>query len=156
MHNLPPSHSPPSPLQPMDNRGLPAQEAEGGSLRDYWIIILKYRWTIIAFTLPIAVLAAISARWPVPVYTAAATILLESRPPNIVGVSEMFTMSGGNLDQYYETQLNLLRSQSLAAEVIRELDLAHHPNFQRFPQAGHRDSYVKFQAVLLAEGNLGW
>src|SRR5687767_3679096 len=129
MHSLPPSHTPPAPLQPMDNRGLPVQEADAASLRDYWIIILKYRWTIVAFALPIALLAALYARWPAPVYTATAIVLLESRSPNIIGVSEVFTIGSGNLDQYYETQLNLLRSQSLVAEVIRDLDLGNNRHF---------------------------
>jgi succinoglycan biosynthesis transport protein ExoP len=134
MYSLPPSHSPPSHLQPMDNRGFPAQETEAANLRDYWIIIRKYRWTIAAFVLPIALLTAISVRWPAPVYTATATVLMENRSPNIIGLSELFAAGGVSVDQYYETQLNLLRSRSLAAEVIRELDLNHHPNFHKYPE----------------------
>jgi capsular exopolysaccharide synthesis family protein len=118
----------------MDNHGLSRQETEAANLRDYWIIIRKYRWTIIAFVLPVAVLAALSARWPAPVYTASATVLMENRSPNIIGVSDMFAVGGGPIDQYYKTQLNLLRSRTLAAEVIRELDLGRHPNFQKYPE----------------------
>jgi polysaccharide biosynthesis transport protein len=117
------------PLPHADGGDLSFQEEAPANLRDYWIVILKYRWTIVAFLLPIALIAAISLWWTIPLYTATATLHIENRSPNIVGVPEAFTFGGNNLDQYYHTQLNLLRSRSLAAQIIQDLGLAHNPHF---------------------------
>ena len=65
-----------------------------------------------------------------PLYTATATLHMENRSPNIVGVPEAFTLAGSNLDQYYQTQINLLKSRSLAARVIQDLGLAQDPRFE--------------------------
>ena len=53
-------------------------------------MILKYRWTIVAFLLPIALAAAIALWWTAPLYTATATLHIENRLSNIVGAPEAF------------------------------------------------------------------
>jgi succinoglycan biosynthesis transport protein ExoP len=130
MYSVPPSHAPRSALPSANNSDSLAQETEVASLRDYWVIILKYRWTIAAFLLPIVLIAVLSMRWLPRVYTAAATLHIENRSPNITGVPEVFGPGGGTPDQYYPTQLNLLKSRSLAARVIQDLDLAQDPRFK--------------------------
>jgi succinoglycan biosynthesis transport protein ExoP len=132
MYKLPSSYTP---LSPTDDRGLPFQEAEAGSLRDYWIIILKHRWTIAAFVLPIALVAALSLWWSPRLYTATATIHIENRSPNITGISEVFAPWVSSPEQYYPTQLNLLQSRSLAARVIQELNLDQDPRFGKLPES---------------------
>lgn len=129
MRNLPDRASAhPLPYGDVDN--LPLQEEETASLRDYWIVIYKYRWTILAFLLPIALIAALSLWWMTPMYTATATLHIEDRSPNVMGVPETFTPGKATVPQYYQTQLNLLRSRSLAARVIQDLGLAHDPRFE--------------------------
>jgi succinoglycan biosynthesis transport protein ExoP len=118
------------PLTHRDDSNLPLPEEDAVSLRDYWIVILKYRWTIVAFLLAIALVAVIALWWATPLYTARATLHIENRSPNIVGVPEAFPLSGSNLDQYYQTQLNLLKSRTLAAQVIQDLRLASDPRFE--------------------------
>ena len=44
----------------MDEREFPFQKEGIANLRDYWIVIRKYRWTIVAFLLPIVLIATIS------------------------------------------------------------------------------------------------
>jgi succinoglycan biosynthesis transport protein ExoP len=129
MRNLPDRASAhPIPYGDMD--ALPLQEEEAASLRDYWIVIYKYRWTILAFLLPIALLAAISLWWMPKLYTATATLHIEDRSPNVMGVPEAFIPGKTNIPQYYQTQLNLLKSRSLAARVIQDMGLAHDPRFE--------------------------
>jgi polysaccharide biosynthesis transport protein len=128
MRNLP-DRAPAHPIPYGDVDTLPLQEEEAASLRDYWIVIHKYRWTILAFLLPIALLAAFSLWWMTPLYTATATLHIEDRSPNVMGVPEAFTPGKIDIPQYYQTQLNLLRSRSLAARVIQDLGLANDPRF---------------------------
>ena len=118
------------PIPREDNGHLPSQEEEAVNLRDYWIVILKYRWTIMAFVLPIVLIAAISLWWSTPLYTATAILHMENRSPNIMGVPDASTLAGNNLNQYYQTQFNMLKSRSLAARVIQELGLAQDPRFE--------------------------
>jgi succinoglycan biosynthesis transport protein ExoP len=135
----------PYPLPHTDERDLLFQDEEAANLRDYWIVILKYRWTIAAFLLPMILIASVSLWWTTPVYVATATLHIENRSPNLVGVPEAFTpsgiASGITVDQYYQTQLNLLKSRSLAARVIRDVGFAHDPRFEA--TAGGLLSWVK-------------
>ena len=52
-----------------------------------------------------------------------------------MGMPEAFTLGGINLDQYYQTQLNLLKSRSLAARVIQDLGLVQDPRFAASAEA---------------------
>jgi polysaccharide biosynthesis transport protein len=139
MSNISPYHSSPYPVARNDESNLPFREEEPATLRDYWIVIAKYRWTIVAFLVPIVLIATIALSWNTPLYTATTTLHIENRSPNVVGVPEAFNTGGTNtsapgLDQYYQTQLNLLKSRSLAARVIRELGLINDPRFETFPE----------------------
>jgi polysaccharide biosynthesis transport protein len=139
MSNISPYRPSPLPLPHRDDNNLPFPEEEMANLRDYWIVIAKYRWTIVAFLVPVVLAATIALLWNTPLYTATTTLHVENRSPNVVGVPEAFPTSGSNtgptgLDQYYQTQLNLLRSRSLAARVIQELGLINDPRFENFPE----------------------
>jgi succinoglycan biosynthesis transport protein ExoP len=129
MSRISPYRPTPYPLPHTDERDFILQEEETANLRDYWIVIVKYRWTIVAFVLPIILIAALSLWWTTPLYVATATLHIENRSPNVVGVPETVLPGGVTPDQYYQTQLNLLRSRSLAARVIQDLGLAHDPRF---------------------------
>src|SRR5262249_51147288 len=118
------------PLPPTDARNSPLPEEETANLRDYWIIILKYRWTIVTFLLSIVSITAFLSFRTEPVYTATAILRIEVQLPNIMmGSPDMLAPGDRSVDFYYKTQLNLLQSRSLAAQVIRDRDLAHDPRF---------------------------
>jgi succinoglycan biosynthesis transport protein ExoP len=129
MANIRPYGTSGYPLPHRDDANLPFEEEETANLRDYWIVLCKYRWTIVAFLLPIVLISGISLWWMPPLYTATTTLHIENRSPNIMGMPEAFTLGGINLDQYYQTQLNLLKSRSLAARVIQDLGLVQDPRF---------------------------
>jgi succinoglycan biosynthesis transport protein ExoP len=118
------------PLPPTDGERLLPQEEETVNLRDYWIIIRKYRWTIATLLLPIVLITAISVWWTGPFYTATATLYIENQTANIMGDRDASALGGSNSENYfYKTQLNLLRSRSLAARVIQDLGLDHDLRF---------------------------
>lgn len=132
MYRLPPSHMSSSPLSPADNRDFLFQEAEAGNLRDYWIVIRKYRWTIAVFLLPIVLITAIFVMSKPRVYTATVMLHFDPQPPNIIGSSELLALGEKAFDTYYKTQIDLLRSRSLAARVIQELGLDQDLRFQTY------------------------
>ena len=133
------------PLPPTDARDCLFPEEETANLRDYWIVILKYRWTIAIFLLSIVFITALYSLWTGPVYTATAILHIEHQLPNIMGSPEMSALGDRGLDYYYKTQLNLLQSRSLAAQVIQDLGLARDPRFETSGEGPHSgvQSYVR-------------
>src|SRR5215510_225605 len=123
MYRLPPSYMSSSPLRPADNRDYLFQEEEANSLRDYWIVIRKYRWTIVMFLLPIVVITGIFEASKPRVYTATVALHFDPQTPNIIGASELLALGERAFDAYYKTQIDLLMSRSLAAKVFQNLGL---------------------------------
>jgi polysaccharide biosynthesis transport protein len=63
-------------------------------------------------------------------YTATVTLLIESKPPQVVDIPQVISDPRGNEeDNFYETQYGILRSRSLAAQVIHEASLKTNPVF---------------------------
>jgi polysaccharide biosynthesis transport protein len=130
-----PQRASPLPVASTDDRDFRFQEDEVVRLRDYTIILSKYRWTIVAFFLPVVLVGALYSLGKEEVYTATATLYLESKSPNITGVSDVFGPIGGVNDSFYKTQLDLLQSRSLAAQVIQDLGLDRDPRFKKYTEA---------------------
>jgi len=69
-----------------------------------------------------------------PLYTASATLEIGSQDdPTVIQLKELLTMVAqqSRLDAYFETQCALLKSRSLAARVISDLDLGSDPAFTK-------------------------
>ncbi len=100
-------------------------------LRGYLNVLLKRKWIIISvFTLAVLI-AFVQARRVVPFYQGTARIVIEQRTPNPVSIQEVWTIDTASR-AYLITQLNIIKSRSVAEEVIRRLDLENEPEF--FPK----------------------
>jgi succinoglycan biosynthesis transport protein ExoP len=141
MYRLPPAHMPPSPRLPANNGDFLFQELEAGNLRDYWVIILKYRWSIATFILLAILIAAISMLGTPRVYTGTATLFFENPPSNVMSIPEVsaLTYEKDVFASYFVTQLDLLKSRRLVAQVIQNVGLDQDQHFQ---------TYVKGPPVL--------
>jgi capsular exopolysaccharide synthesis family protein len=109
------------------------QEEKEVNLRDYWKVIQKRRWTILAFFLIVVVTTAIGTFTMRPIYRGTATILINKENPQIVNFKEVFTVNTMDLD-YYQTQYKILESRTLAKRVTQALHLAEHPEFLPQPE----------------------
>lgn len=108
----------------MESQGLPLEPP----IRSYLKVFKKYRWLVITASLVGAILAAAISFQTTPVYRASAQILIERAPPQLVNIPEISaTQSGG--EDYYPTQYGILKSRSMAKEVVTKLDLQAHPEF---------------------------
>jgi polysaccharide biosynthesis transport protein len=109
------------------------EEITEPSFWDLWNIwrIVKKRKALIAtvFLAVVITVAVVTYRMP-PIYTSAATLLIEQREPQVLNIQRILPVSPeyGSYD-YYQTQYALLRSPSLAAEVIRQLGLENNKVF---------------------------
>lgn len=104
------------------------QEENEVNLRDYWKVIQKRRWTILAFFFVVVVATAIGTFTMKPIYRGTTTLLINKENPQIVDFKEIFTVNTMDLD-YYQTQYKILESRSLAKRVIQTLNLAEHHEF---------------------------
>ncbi len=102
-------------------------------LRSYWNILLKRRWTVLAFALAATTLVAVYAFKTKPIYQATSRVAVEAEPAQFQTVQ--------NLDQpqptdstFLETQVKVLSSDDLAWETIEQLHLDQNP------QAAHPSS----------------
>jgi exopolysaccharide transport family protein len=109
------------------------QEEKEINLRDYWKVIQKRRWTIIAFFLIVLIATAVGTFTMKPLYRGTTTIQINKENPQIVDFKEIFAVNTMDMD-YYQTQYKILESRTLARRVIQALKLSEHPEFQPKPE----------------------
>jgi len=110
-----------------------SQEEKEVNLRDYWRVIQKRRWTIIAFFFIVLITTAVATFTMKPIYRATVTLQINKENPQIVDFKEIFAVNTMDLD-YYQTQYKILESRSLAKRVIQPLKLSEHPEFLKKPE----------------------
>ena len=97
------------------------------NLRDYWMVLLKRKWTVAVFAIPLFAVVTIYSFVARPSYTAKGTLLIE-KEPNILTFEEVFQIETF-LDDFFQTQFKLLQSRSLANNVIDKLKLDENEKF---------------------------
>jgi succinoglycan biosynthesis transport protein ExoP len=111
----------------------PYQEEKEVHLRDYWKIIVKRRWIIIALFLIVLVATAVGTFTMKPVYRGTVSLQINKENPQVVDFKEIFSVNMWDQD-YYQTQYKILESRSLAKRVLQTLKLSEHPEFQPVPE----------------------
>ena len=89
------------PLPPPGYSGyspLPFQEEKEVHLRDYWKVIQKRRWIVIAFFLIVLIATAVGTFTMEPVYRGTATIQINKENPQIVDFKEIFAVNTMDMD----------------------------------------------------------
>jgi len=106
----------------------PALKEEEFNLRDYWKVLQKRRWSILACLLITVITTAIVTFAMRPIYRGTTTIQINKESSQIVDFKEILAINTMDLD-YYQTQYKILESRSLAKRVIQALGLSNHPEF---------------------------
>jgi succinoglycan biosynthesis transport protein ExoP len=100
------------------------------NIKEYLRIIRKYRRMILALMFAVAIIVAAWRLARTPQYQAISTILIQPQSPQVLTDTKNFNheqfSSSGEYD-YYRTEFDLLRSDSLAAQVIRDYGLQADP-----------------------------
>ncbi len=132
------------------HQGLSPQnfEEETIDLREYWSVIRRHLWGIIGLSLAITLLAIVVVFSLDPIYKANTTILLESQEANVVSIEEIYGINSKNMDYYY-SQLEILKSRSIAEKVVTKLNLISHPEFDPRQQ---KEPLIKFSPVGFIKG----
>ncbi len=131
-----------APFSPDGRWSLGAEEID---FRNYWRVLRKHLRLIAAATLAALMLCGAYLAVTPPIYTATSTILFQPMAPAVYdlreNLRELLEQMPGESDEhdYYKTQYEILRSQSLALAVIRDLHLQRNEFFGRSPTAGLSD-----------------
>jgi succinoglycan biosynthesis transport protein ExoP len=129
-------------------RGIYAQD--GFQLIDYWRAIRKRLWLVVGIAVLLTTLAAIYMARKPNIYQAVAQVQvdLEQANPDLVTSDRRLQMSNPD-PSYFNTQLQLLTSESLLRRAVKELSLDSNKEFQKTKT---EDSVSPWRAVLKTLG----
>jgi capsular exopolysaccharide synthesis family protein len=105
--------------------------------KDYLRIIQKRKWLAITFFVLLVMAGTIKSYMMEPVYQVTAKILIEREVPKITNIEEVLMIDMKWVD-YHKTQYEILKSRTLAREVIKRLKLWESPEFEVTPSAIER------------------
>ncbi|MCC2521865.1 exopolysaccharide regulatory tyrosine autokinase VpsO [Vibrio coralliilyticus] len=138
----------------MENtQNSPVSKEELIDIRQYFKVLLNYKWRIIIFSILVTALAILVVLSLPSKYTARATLLIESKQANIISIEEFYGLDTKS-QEYYLTQIEILKSDRVSEEVIRRLNLTSHPEFdpraQEESNVSLKDRLMEWFPVLQA------
>src|SRR5258706_4733134 len=144
--------------RPFDAQAVPGarypsyheNQSEGFQLLDYWRAIRKRLWLVIGITVLITTLSAIYMARKPNIYAARAVVQvdLEQINPDLVTSDRQRPISNPD-PSYFNTQLQLLWSDSLLRRVIKEHNLDSNKDFQ---QARQESEVSPWRSILRSVG----
>jgi len=120
----------------------PQDRPETLDIVEYWRAISKRRWSILGLTLLVGILTTLVVFAIRPSYRGTATLLIEQGKSKVVSIEEVYSQGFANRE-YFQTQVEILKSDELARRTIGNLKLTTHPDFDpRQEEAGERKSWL--------------
>jgi len=116
----------------------------------YWQVFKRYFGRILLLAILFTVLVGLIVMRMTPIYSATASLLIESQPANVMSIEEVYKSDTTRKD-YMRTQYQIIQSRQVAARAVDELDLANDPVFMP-PSDG--DKSVITQAKNFVMDNL--
>lgn len=104
------------------------------NLQDYLRIIQRRRWVIFGFFIATVFIVTIITFLMTPVYRATSTVLIDEETPDVLSVRDDLALgSSGYIGyrEYYQTQLEIIKSRVIAKEVFYALQLGNIPDFAK-------------------------
>jgi capsular exopolysaccharide synthesis family protein len=96
-------------------------------LLEYARVVLKRKWVLVTFTAVLLALAAVLSFTRTPLYRATATLLIDEPGSSLINIQDVLNAGAyyrsDYLGTYFNTQLRLLTSRSLAERVSKRLNL---------------------------------
>jgi capsular exopolysaccharide synthesis family protein len=105
-------------------------------LLDYLIILRKHQWLILTFLVTVVTIVTIASFKMKPVYVATARVEIDRDNSNASPFQASQDDAIVDLDNYIDTQVKILTSETLAFQTIKSLDLGRYPEF-----GGHSQTY---------------
>jgi len=96
-------------------------------LREYWRILVKRKWLIIALLAIVVTATFMVTKLQVPEYRATASVLIEPEAAQVLAFADLEQSSGRGSAEYRASQYEVLRSRALATAVVQAEQLQNHP-----------------------------
>lgn len=106
-------------------------------LRDYYYILSKHKILILGFMIFSILFGAVLTLESRVLYESTATLLIEKQTPNVVDFKEVMAFDASSTD-YYQTQYQILRSESLVRELIEREELDQDPYLRSLQKSSWR------------------
>lgn len=108
----------------------PALPVQDSVLREYLRVLIKRKWVVLSSVALIFSVVAIATLRSTPIYEASGSIAINKVDPEIMNFKDS---PGGGSDYYdpadLDTEVSILRSDLLALQVIKQLNLDKRPEF---------------------------
>ena len=100
-------------------------------LIEYWKVIVKRKWVIVTFTGALIFFTGVFSFLATPKYKSTATLHIDEEFSKMLSIDEAFGYQSRVVRdlRFYNTQLRLLKSKSLAERVARKMNLLSRPEF---------------------------
>jgi succinoglycan biosynthesis transport protein ExoP len=102
-------------------------------LLDYVIILRKHQWLIAAFLLTVVTVVTIASFKMKPLYQSTARVEVDKESQNTLPFQGVTYDEYVDMDNYIETQVKILQSETLALQTINGLNLGQYPEFGGAP-----------------------
>ena len=122
------------------------------NLQDYVRILRKRRWSILIILFVGVVGVTLLTFHQTPIYQATARILIEKETPNILAFKEVLDLDTTAKD-YYQTQYKILRSRTLARQVLEQFGMMRQNASQQMENLSLRQYLRQFLYSIM--GKLG-
>ena len=123
---------PPLPIELNRNAApgaYPSIPAQDSLLREYLRVLIKNKWVVIGSLVLVMGVVAISTLRSTPIYEAVGSIAINKMDPVTFNLKD----SSSSVDYYdptdLDTEVRILKSDLLALQVIRQLNLDKQPEF---------------------------
>ncbi len=124
------------------------------SLAAYWNVLLKRRWTVMTVALVLTTLVAISSFRAQPIYKAVSRVQVEPESPVLQSLTDLYQNLYTDPDTFLQTQIQVLKSDSLAWQTIEQLRLGDNLNFAGAAKANEDAEKRKLGLIAAFQGDL--
>ena len=109
---------------------------DGMHFRDLWAIVLKRKWSVLAFFLLVVVTTAVATSMMTPIYRSMLSLKIERDAPKVVDYKDVTPAESYYDVDFYKTQYELLKSRTLAERVVQQLNLRPASATAKKPETG--------------------
>jgi len=114
------------PIGPYTYPSLPVNES---GLREYLRVVVKRKWLILSCIAVVFSLVAVATLRSTPIYDASGSIAINKAEPSILNFKDYPTAADFDDPADLDTEVSVLKSDQLAWQVIKQLNLGKRPEF---------------------------
>jgi capsular exopolysaccharide synthesis family protein len=111
-------------------------EEEGFQLEEYWEVIKRRKNLLVYFSLSVVIVIMAWAFIKTPVFEAKGTLMIEKDQRNVLMFADSLALQTGARDEYLNTQVKILKSRTLARDVIEDMKLLERGESKNKPSFG--------------------